>query len=181
MWSLVLKSLTAVGVNQLIEAKIFDALVNAFLLSTEEIKQITYPKILQITEVIATQSVHTNDISKFICNLLFLTLENVTDNHHERVGYSICQGWLDILISSTTARNPVNEINKSVHAKMSGEEMSVYFKKTSQYLLNYLNKCSFEGVTGSSMVNVMRLNLASDLLYVIRFAENKSKPGSLAI
>jgi hypothetical protein len=43
MWSLVLKSLTAVSVNQLIEAKIFDALVNAFLISTEEIKQITYP------------------------------------------------------------------------------------------------------------------------------------------
>lgn len=90
MWSLVLKSLTAVSVNQLIEAKIFDALVNAFLVSSEEIKQITYPQILNITEIIATQSVHTSDISKFICNLLFITLDNVTDNHHERVGYSIC-------------------------------------------------------------------------------------------
>ena len=90
MWSLVLKSLTTVSVNQLIEAKIFDALVNAFLVSSEEIKQITYPQILSITEIIATQSVHTNDISKFICNLLFTTLENVTDNHHEKVGYSIC-------------------------------------------------------------------------------------------
>jgi hypothetical protein len=53
MWSLVLKSLTVVEVNELIEAKIFDSLVTAFLKSTEEIKQITYPQILSITEIIA--------------------------------------------------------------------------------------------------------------------------------
>ena len=181
MWSLVLKSLTAVSVNQLIEAKIFDALVNAFLISTEEIKQITYPQILNITEIIATQSVHTSDISKFICNLLFITLDNVTDNHHEKVGYSICQGWLDILISSTTARPAAAETSKTVHAKMSAEDLSVYLRKTSQYLVGYLNKCSFEGVTGANMIVMMRLNLASDLLYVIRYAESKSKPGQLAI
>jgi len=34
---------------------------------------------------------------------------------------------------------------------MSPEDMSVYLRKTSQYLVNYLNKCSFEGVTGSNM------------------------------
>lgn len=170
MWALVLKSLTAVSVNQLIEAKIFDSLVNAFLISTEEIKQITYPQILQITEIIATQSVHTNDISKFICNLLFITLENVTDNHHEKVGYSICQGWLDILISSMTCRPGSFESTKTVHAQMSGEEMSVYLRKTSQYLINFLNKCSFEGATGCTSLTMMRLNLASDLLYVIRYA-----------
>ena len=180
MWSLVLKSLTAVSVNQLIEAKIFDALVNAFLISTEEIKQITYPQILQITEIIATQSVHQNEISKFICNLLFITLENVTNNNHEKVGYSICQGWLDILISSSTSRPPSFETAKTVHAKMSGEELSVYLRKTSQYLIQYLNKCSFEGPSGSNMQTMMRLNLAADLLYVIRYAENKNKPGTLA-
>lgn len=104
MWSLVLKSLTAVPVNSLIDAKIFDSLVNAFIVSSEEIKQITFPQILAITETIASQSVHTGDISKFISNLLFITLDNVTDNHHEKVGYSICQGWLDILIASSVSR-----------------------------------------------------------------------------
>ncbi len=64
---------------------------------------------------------------------------------------------------------------------MSGEEVSVYFKKTSQYLIQYLNRCSFEGSTGANMNIMMRLNLASDLLYVIRHTENKAKPGSLAI
>lgn len=64
---------------------------------------------------------------------------------------------------------------------MSGEELSVYLKKTSQYLLNYLNKGSFEGVTGANMITMMRLNLASDLLYVIRHSEHKTRPGVLAI
>jgi hypothetical protein len=64
---------------------------------------------------------------------------------------------------------------------MSAEDISVYLRKTSQYLLSYLNKCSFEGVTGSNMQVMMRLNLASDLLFVIRYAESKGRPGHLAI
>ena len=54
-------------------------------------------------------------------------------------------------------------------------------RKTSQYLIQYLNKCSFEGASGSNMQTMMRLNLAADLLYVIGYAENKNKPGSLAL
>ena len=181
MWSLVLKSLTTVSINQLIDARIFDSLVSAFLISTEEIKQITFPQILSITETIAKQSVHANDISKFICNLLFTTLENVTDNHHEKVGFSICQGWLDILISSSISRPTDYEKKKTVFAKMSAEEVSVFLRKTSHYLNTYLNKGSFDGVTGAQPQIVMRLSLARDLIYVIRHAESKSKPGILAI
>jgi len=76
MWSLVLKSLTAVDINVLIEAKIFDQLVNAFLLSQEEIQQITFPKILQITEQIAKQDIYWNEIGKFIYSLFFNTIES---------------------------------------------------------------------------------------------------------
>ena len=85
---------------------------------------------MAITETIAKQSVNSNDISKFICNLLFLTLENVTGNHHEKVGYSICQGWLDILITSSVARLGNYESTNTVYAKLSNEELSVFMKKT---------------------------------------------------
>jgi len=64
---------------------------------------------------------------------------------------------------------------------MNAEEISLFLKKTSQYLNNYLNKGSFEGVTGSTTQIMMRLNLASDLIYVLRYAESKGKPGVLAI
>jgi hypothetical protein len=75
----------------------------------------------------------------------------VTDNHHEKVGYSICQGWLDILITSSIARAQDHEKNKTVFAKMSAEEVSMFLKKTAHYLATYLNKGSFEGVTGSNI------------------------------
>ena len=64
---------------------------------------------------------------------------------------------------------------------MNPDEISLFFKKSGQYLINYLNKCSFEGVAGANMETVMRLNLASDLIYVIRYAESKTKTGTLAI
>jgi len=64
---------------------------------------------------------------------------------------------------------------------MSAEEISVFLRKTSHYLNSYLNKGSFEGVTGANPLIVMRLNLASDLIYVIRYAESKTKPNTLAI
>ena len=105
----------------------------------------------------------------------------MTDNHDEKVGYAICQGWLDIMISSSIARPTSYETNKTVYAKMSPEELSVFLRKTSHYLVSYLNKGSFEGATGSNMQTMMRLNLAADLVYIIRFAENKLKPGTLAL
>ena len=64
---------------------------------------------------------------------------------------------------------------------MNAEEVSIFLKKTAHYLNFYLNKGSFEGITGANPLAVMRLNLASDLIYVIRHAENKFKPGLLAI
>lgn len=64
---------------------------------------------------------------------------------------------------------------------MNSEELSIFLKKTALYLNQFLNKGSFEGVTGANPQIVMRLNLASDLIYVLRFVEYKSKPGTLAI
>ena len=43
--------------------------------------------------------------------------------------------------------------------------------------MNHLNKGSFEGVTGAQSHIVMRLNIASDLMYVIVNAESKDHPG----
>ena len=62
LWSLVLKSLTSVDINLVIEAKIFDLLVNAFMVSSEEIQQITYPQILAISQTIASNPIHSNEV-----------------------------------------------------------------------------------------------------------------------
>jgi hypothetical protein len=43
VWTLVLKSFTTVSVSKLVEAKIVDTLIKAFLRTTEEIQQSTFP------------------------------------------------------------------------------------------------------------------------------------------
>lgn len=64
---------------------------------------------------------------------------------------------------------------------MNNEEMSSFLRRSTVYLNQYLNKGSFEGVTGANIEVMMRLNLASDLIYVIRYAESKDQSGKLAI
>ena len=90
-----LKALLSVNIN----LAIFDSLVTAFLSSSEEIQQITYPQILGITETIAKEPVHSNQICKFISGLLFTTIKNSVGTTHEKVAFSICSGWIDILMS----------------------------------------------------------------------------------
>jgi hypothetical protein len=64
---------------------------------------------------------------------------------------------------------------------MNAEEVSTFMRRASQYLILNLNKGSFEGITGCVPDIVLRLNLAADLIYVVRHAESKTKSGSLAI
>ena len=64
---------------------------------------------------------------------------------------------------------------------MNAEEIFTFMKKVSQYLIQYLNKGSFEGVTGCTPEIMMRLMIAADLVYIVRYTESKEKPGVLAI
>lgn len=64
---------------------------------------------------------------------------------------------------------------------MGTEDIATFMRKTASYLNTHLNKGSFEGITGANPQIMMRLSLASDLIYVVRHAEFKGKPGTLAI
>jgi len=97
IWSLTLNSLRTVQLEELVEAKILEQLIQAFLLSSEKIKQTTYLQIIQITKQIAEQKKH----GKFLSNLLITTIPNIDATLREdSVVYAICQGWLDTLILS---------------------------------------------------------------------------------
>jgi len=86
-----------VQLEELVEAKILEQLIQAFLLSSEKIKQTTYLQIIQITKQIAEQKKH----GKFLSNLLITTIPNIDASLREdSVVYAICQGWLDTLILS---------------------------------------------------------------------------------
>ena len=106
VWTLVLKSFTTVSVSRLVEARIIDSLIKAFLRAPDDIQQSAFPQILAISETIASDKLHAKDAGKPLSNLVFTTLSSVVGNPDlETVGYSVCQGWLDIMISSSVARN----------------------------------------------------------------------------
>ena len=85
------------------------------------------------------------------------------------------------MIASNISRNSQYEIAKQVYAKFSYEEMNTFLKKTSLYLINHLNKGSFEGVAGAIPEIIMRLSLAQDLIYVVVNSESSEHSGQKAV
>lgn len=94
---------------------------------------------------------HSKDAGKLLSNLVFTTLGSVTGNPSlETVGYSVCQGWLDIMISSSVSRAPsIDGASEAVHIRMDAAEVSSLLRKTTKFLRTHLNLGSFEGPTGA--------------------------------
>jgi len=53
IWALALRSLRIVHVHELGQEKIFDQLISAFIKSSTEVQQTTFPQLLEISEKIA--------------------------------------------------------------------------------------------------------------------------------
>lgn len=123
---------------------------------------------------------HQKDAGKLLSNLVFTTLGCVTgDPSLEAVGFSICQGWLDIMICSSVARpHPADSNMEAVHTRMDAIEVSSLLRKTTKYLRTHLNLGSFEGPTGARQSVVMRLSLACDLLLVALNVRQKDSDSS---
>jgi len=58
---------------------------------------------------------------------------------------------------------------------MSSHEMSAFMVKSGRFLYRNLNFGSFEGITGSSQDVLMDLNLAFDLVYIMKRTTTPSK------
>lgn len=165
--------------SKLVDARIVDTLIKAFLRASEEIQQSTFPQILAISETVAKDKAHQKDAGKLLSNLVFTTLGSVVGNSNlEAVGFSICQGWLDILVSSTVSRPHMTEgALEKVQTRMDASEVSSLLRRTAKFLRTHLNLGSFEGPTGAQQPVVMRLSLACDLLLValnVRLKESET-------
>jgi len=71
-------------------------MIQAFLKSSEEIRQTTFMQLLTISQKIAMKEKN----GTWICNLLFMTLKSTDWSSEDptNVTYLVCQGWLDILM-----------------------------------------------------------------------------------
>lgn len=130
---------------------------------------------------------HSKDAGRLLSSLIFTTLSTTVGHPSlEAIGYSVCQGWLDIMICGSVSRPPQpsappGEIfTEQVSSRMDASEVSSLLRKTTRYMRTHLNLGSFEGSTGAQKVVVMRLGLAADMLLLAMQAKVK-EGDSLAI
>ena len=132
-----------------------------------------------ITETIAKEPVHSNQICKFISGLLFTTIKNSVGTTHERVAFSICSGWIDILMSQTTPRPENHAASRHVYVRLEADEAATFLQNSAQFLVNQVDQGNFEGVVGANKSLVMKLELVSDLLYILAYAKTKENESSV--
>ena len=83
-------------------------------------------------------------------------------------------------MSAKTPRPDNYETSKTVFVKLNAiEDTLLLLTNTADFLMNYLNRGSFEGVTGAQPSVVMRLDLACDLLFIIAYSRNKEGRSAL--
>ena len=169
LWTMVLKALTMIPLSVVIEKKLFDRLVSSFLQSPEEIQQTTYSEILKMTQRIVKEPAHANDVSKFLLNLLFATLENAIGTSNETLAFNICSGWLDILIARETPK-PEDYIGE-IFIKLTEEDTMFMLRKGIELLVKHLSLGSIDSVTGSQNSIIMKIELIHDIFRIIAGAK----------
>lgn len=185
MWSLILESLQNINVAKLVQGNLFDTLISAFLRSSENIRQSIYPQMLGMSELIAKDKTQMKQAGHMLSNFVFETLHHtrrMTEGKADAVhstGYSICQGWLDIMICGQAGRKL--ELSKNVHVHMTAEEASNFLEKSAEFLLLTSNKGCFEGSSGANRMCVMNLRIAQDLLQVALNVTMSDDSGNISI
>lgn len=162
LWSITLESLKlkTIEVSQLIEECVLEEMIEAFLRSSEEIKQTTFIQILRISTKISQQEKG----SKSICKMLFMILRTTDLNteNHNNVTFLLCQGWLDILIYGTFQDLPANKTIMhenvcSVNCKLDVKDSAELLIQASRFLTTCLNLGNFEGVSGAKQHVILKL------------------------
>lgn len=104
---------------------------------------------------------------RLLSNFIFETLNHAITSNADvsNTGFSICQGWLDIMINAKVGRTQ-DPVAKSIFVTMTVEEVAQFFDKATNFLVSALNYGTFEGSAGSTRRTVMKLNLALDLLVI---------------
>jgi hypothetical protein len=71
------------------------------------------------------------------------------------------------LLTSSDKRDRALSLGEKCFAKISGEDMAIFFNKTAKFLIQELNYSNYEGVRGATTNIIMKINLACDMIYFI--------------
>jgi hypothetical protein len=137
---------------------------------------------LSMSEMIAKDKTQPRRIGQVLSNFIFDTLSHTAKHAGSRAeqatAYSICQGWLDIMVAGKPGR--IFDVSASqVAVKMGIEDLAAFLEKSAKFLAGNLNLGSFEGSGGAKKPLVMDLSLAQDMLLVsfnLRTSDDASVP-----
>ena len=193
MWEILLKIILKMQTEQLVEAKLFERIINSFFKSSPDIQTTIYRKVLDISG----NMVNHKNICSLLINLIRSTLISSINTTHEEIAFYMCRGWLDIFITG----KPYEEMNKTVKDLFGGdvpesevkeegvkeEKIFAKFEKgeildllylVSEHLYKNFNYGSYKGCVGGDYKLAYRSTLA---LYMIKILTQAKTGTELAI
>ena len=183
-WGLVMKAILKVKITYLIETKVFDSLVRSFLQASEDIQQIMFPEILTLTKNMVTHPNSQKELCNNVLDVIFRTLHESDKNGlYEPIAFSLLKGWLDILLTKQTPK-PEDFYTKvpaqPAFCKLNAQGAQNLLTNLSSYLIENLNLGGRDGVQNCSELNVVRLQIADDLLRLLISCESTASYYSIS-
>ena len=99
LWLLTLKSIQTIKVEKLVKAKVFENLVEILLSAEQEVQEIAYPDILELSKGWLVDINRNKQFTNLIISLIFKCMKRLAQTPEpEPVVYSLCQGWVNIML-----------------------------------------------------------------------------------
>jgi len=182
MWSLVFKAVLKVKMSVLAENNVFNSLINAFLLADEEIQHTMFQEILHLTQNMINQGSFQKEFSNSILSILFKFInENMrkdSTNLHSfsSISFNLLKGWLDILLTKVTPK-PEEFYTKpfeKAFCRLNNQGALQLLDNISEFLINHVNFGGRDGIQLATETDIMKLNLADDMLKLLIFSESQN-------
>jgi hypothetical protein len=173
-WSLVMKTVLKVEIGTLIKAKIFENLVSSFLVAGEDIQQIMYTEIVKLTQNMISNQSHQKELCQSVLTVAFSTLSSIPQDKYEPVIFALVKGWLDILLTKESPK-PEAYLNKpaeKAYCKLNLSGTLTLMNHMSNYLWTQNNYGSKDGVLNSNELQILKLQIADDLLNLLITSES---------
>lgn len=82
-------------------------------------------------------------------------------------------------MSQTTPRPENHSASRHVYVRLETDEAATFLLNSTQMLVSQLDLGNFDGVVGANQSLVMKLELVSDLLYILAYSKNKENESSV--
>ena len=183
LWSLVFKAVLKVKMNVLAENNVFNSLINAFLLADEEIQHTMFQEILHLTQNMINQGSFQKEFSNSILSILFgFVNENMRKDSpsslhsFSSISFNLLKGWLDILLTKVTPK-PEDYYTKPLEkafCRLNPQGVLQLLENVSEFLVNHVNFGGRDGIQLATETDIMKLNLADDMLKLLIFSESQN-------